>query len=51
MCISKIGKIGEVLNLGKVDWHVLLEQFPHISTTNFAILFSSENFKRKNSSF
>ena len=29
----------------------LLEQFPHISTTNFAVLFSSENFKRENGNF
>ena len=35
------------ISLGKVGWHNLLEQFPHISTTNFAILFSSENLKEK----
>ena len=29
----------------------LLEQFPHISMTNFAVLFLSENFKRENSNF
>ena len=35
------------VDLGKVDWHNLLEQFPHISRTNFALLFSSENLKEK----
>ena len=29
----------------------LLEQFPRISTTNFVVLFSSENFKRENGNF
>ena len=38
---------GDVLRL----YHNLLEQFPHISKANFAILFSSENIKTKNSSF
>ena len=32
-------------------YHNLLEQFPHISKANFAILFSLENIKTKNSSF
>ena len=36
--------------MGKVDWHNLLEQFPHVSTTNFAkVVFSSKIFKRENS--
>ena len=29
----------------------LLEQFPHISTTYFAVLFLSENFKKENGNF
>ena len=29
----------------------LSEKFPHISTTNFDVLFSSENFKRENGNF
>ena len=44
-------KLEKVLNLGKVDWHNLLEQCSHISMSNFAILFSSENFKRENGNF
>ena len=44
-------KIWKVLSLGKVNWHNLLEQFPHISTTNFATLFSSENLKEKTTIF
>ena len=40
-------KIWKVLSSGKVDWHNLLEQFPLISTTNFAILLLSENLKEK----
>ena len=30
------------------DWHNLLEQYPHISMTNFAILFFARKFKREN---
>ena len=44
-------KTWKVLSLWKVDWHNLLEQFPHISTTNFAMLFSSENLKEKTTIF
>ena len=40
-------KIWKVLSSGKVHWLNLLEQFPLISTTNFAILFLSENLKEK----
>ena len=40
-------KIWKVLSSGKVNWHNLLKQFPHILATNFAILFSSENLKEK----
>ena len=35
----------------KVDLQNLLEQFPHISTTNIAALFLSEHFKRGNDNF
>ena len=44
-------KTWKVLSSGKVNWHNLVEQFPHISTTNFAILFSSENLKEKTTIF
>ena len=44
-------KIWKVSSSGKVDWHNLLEQFPHISTANFAILFSLENLKEKTAIF
>ena len=40
-------KIWKVLSSGKVHWLNLSEQFPLISTTNFAILFLSENLKEK----
>ena len=40
-------KIWKVLSSGKVHWLNLLEQFPLISTINFAILFLSENLKEK----
>ena len=40
-------KISKSIEFGKG----LLERFPHISTTNFAVLFLSENFKRENSNF
>ena len=44
-------KFEKVLNSEKVDWHNVLEQFLHISMANFAILFSSENFKKENDNF
>ena len=44
-------KTWEVLGLGKIDWHNLLEQFRHISTTNFAILFPSVKLKEKTTIF
>ena len=40
-------KISKSIEFGKG----LLEQFPHISTTNFAVLFLSENFKKENGNF
>ena len=49
--MSEIEKFEKVLNLEKVDWRNLLEQNLHISTANFAILFSSENFKKENDNF
>ena len=49
--VSEVEQSEKLLNSGNVDRHNVLEQFPHTSATNFAILFSSEKFKRENGNF
>ena len=44
-------KIEKVHNLGKVDWHNLLEQFSHISTTNYFNHFQEKTAIFKNCNF